>query len=396
VTAWVDRGHYRAGDTVNASFRAQTLDRKPVSGTGKLTLFHIRYDANGTPTETEVESWDLNPNKRGSAEQKLKAAQAGQYRLSYRVTDEAGHGIEGGYLFTVTGQDFNGVAFRFNDLELVTDKREYAPGEKVRVLINTNRIGSTVLLFERPTNGVYLAPHVLRLDGKSTVHELEVKQRDMPNFFLEAMTVSNGAAHTQVREVYVPPVKRVVNVEVLPSEKDYRPGAPATVKLKLTDEEGNPFAGSTVVSIYDKSVEYISGGSNVGSIREFFWKWRRRHSPQSRTSLQRHFAQLLKRGETPMNGIGAFGNLVFEFDKDDWKGLGWPCHRRLRRSHLLTMLPSIHFRGPEVLQGSPRLDPNNSLNRRSAGNSPTPLTGRDRSAPMRMASPRSRSRCRKT
>ena len=30
VFAWVDRGHYRAGDTVKASFHAQTLDQKPV------------------------------------------------------------------------------------------------------------------------------------------------------------------------------------------------------------------------------------------------------------------------------------------------------------------------------------------------------------------------------
>ena len=27
VFAWVDRGHYRAGDTIKASFTAQTLDR---------------------------------------------------------------------------------------------------------------------------------------------------------------------------------------------------------------------------------------------------------------------------------------------------------------------------------------------------------------------------------
>ena len=48
------------------------------------------------------------------------------------------------------------------------------------------------------------------------------------------------------------------------------------MKIKVTDHEQKPFVGSTVVSIYDKSVEYISGGSNVPEIKEFFWKWRRR------------------------------------------------------------------------------------------------------------------------
>src|SRR5205807_928154 len=43
VFAWVNRGHYNAGDTVEASFRAQTLDGKPVTGAGELTLYRISY-----------------------------------------------------------------------------------------------------------------------------------------------------------------------------------------------------------------------------------------------------------------------------------------------------------------------------------------------------------------
>ena len=48
-----------------------------------------------------------------------------------------------------------------------------------------------------------------------------------------------------------------------------------------------------MLSIYDKSVEYISGGSNVADIKEFFWKWRRQHRPYSETNLDRWFANLV-------------------------------------------------------------------------------------------------------
>src|SRR5206468_831734 len=118
--------------------------------------------------------------------------EAGQYRLSYRVTDEKQHTIEGGYVFVVIGQGFDGHEFRFNDIELVTDKKEYEPGERVKLLINTNRIGSTVAMFVRPANGIYLPPKIIRLQGKSTVEEVTVVQRDMPNFFIEAFTISGG------------------------------------------------------------------------------------------------------------------------------------------------------------------------------------------------------------
>ena len=146
-----------------------------------------------------------------------------------------------------------------------------------------------MLLFVRPANGVYLRPKVVRLKGKSFVDEIAVVKKDMPNFFVEAMTISAGKVHTEVKEIVVPPESRVLDVAVKPSAATFKPGEKATVQVKLTDMQGKPFVGSTVLAVYDKSVEYISGGSNVQEIKEFFWKWRRSHSPASETSLERRF-----------------------------------------------------------------------------------------------------------
>ncbi len=312
VFAWVDRGHYRAGDTIHANFHAQTLDHKPIPGKGELTLLRISYNEKSEPVEKAVQTWKLDTDVEGKAYQQIKAADAGQYRLSYKLTDAKNHTIEGGYVFVVGGEGFDGRDFRFNDIELVTDKREYKPGDKVQLLINTNRRDGIVLLFVRPVNGVYLPPRLLRLKGKSIVQEIAVVQKDMPNFFIEAVTVSNAGVHSEVREVIVPPEKRVANVEVKLSQKEFLPGQKATVKVKLTDFFGKPFVGSTVLSIYDKSVEYISGGSNVPEIREFFWKWRRHHWPWTESSLSRSQGELLRKGEIGMSDLGVFGATVVE------------------------------------------------------------------------------------
>ena len=332
VFAWVNRGHYRTGDDILAEFRAQTVDQKPVSGAGELTLFAITYNEKGEPVEKAVQTWKLDTNAEGYARQQMKAAKAGQYRLSYKLpfvvpplggteikTDAKAppkggttNWIEGGYLFVVRGDGFDGKEFRFNDIELVTEKREYAAGEKVRLMINTNKAGGAVLLFLRPTNGVYLPPKLIRLDGKSHVEEIDVVQRDMPNFFVEAVTVADAKVHQEMREIVVPPEKRVLNVAVTPSQDEYKPGSPAKVQVKLTDSTGKPFVGSTVLSIYDKSVEYISGGSNVPEIKEFFWKWRRHHQPQTESSLGRYTYQLLKQNEQGMSDLGVFGGAVVE------------------------------------------------------------------------------------
>jgi uncharacterized protein YfaS (alpha-2-macroglobulin family) len=312
VFAWVNRGHFNAGDTVEASFRAQTLDGKPVTGPGELTLYRVTYNDKSEPVEKAVETWKLETDAEGQAREKIKAAEAGQYRLSYKVTDAKKHTEEGGYVFVVRGEGFDGKDFRFNDVELVTDKREYAPGDKVKLLVNTNRADSAVLLFVRPANGIYLPPKVLRLKGKSTEEEVAVVQKDMPNFFVEAVTVHGGKVHTELREVVVPPEKRIVNVEVLPSATEYRPGQKATIKVKLTDLAGKPFVGSTVLSVYDRSVEYISGGSNVPEIRAFFWNWRRHHNPSGENNVSQWFQNLLRPNEIGMSNLGVFGASVVE------------------------------------------------------------------------------------
>ncbi|HUE70281.1 MAG TPA: alpha-2-macroglobulin family protein, partial [Pirellulaceae bacterium] len=312
VFSWVDRGYYRVGDVINASFLAQTLDQKPVAGKGVLTLLKISYDEKQQPIETPVQKWDLDTGVEGRAEQQIKASAKGQYRLSYVLTDKKEHQIEGGYLFTIIGEGFDGAEFRFSNVELIPNKAEFAPGEKVALQINTDRADSTVLFFVRPTNGVYLPPKVVRMKGKSTLEQLDIVKRDMPNFFVEALTVSGGKVYSETKEIIVPPEKRVLNVAIEPSEKEYKPGQKAKVKVRLTDHTGEGFEGTTVLTIYDKAVEYISGGSNVPDIKEFFWKWRRHHQPQHQDSLAKYSHNIVLPSKPGMGFLGVFGQSVAE------------------------------------------------------------------------------------
>ena len=60
-----------------------------------------------------------------------------------------------------------------------------------------------------------------------------------------------------------------------------------------------------MLAVYDKAVEYISGGSNVPDIKEWFWKWKRSHHPQTESSLDRWFQNLLKPNEVAMQDLGS-------------------------------------------------------------------------------------------
>jgi alpha-2-macroglobulin len=308
VFVWANHGYYRVGDPIRADIQAQTLDHKPVPGKGVAQLDRVKFNADGKPSETPVQTWNIDADAQGHARLEAKASAPGQYRLSYKLTDAKQRTIEGAIVFAVRGEKADEADFRFNDLELVADKREYAPGEKVRLLVNTNRPDSTIYLFLRPMMNAYAKPQVLALKGKSTEVEIGVAQADMPSFYVEAVTIANGRTFTETREIVVPPEKRILNLAVQPTAHDVKPGAKAGLKVKLTDLAGKPVTGSVVLAVYDKSLEYISGGSNATDIRKFFWNWRRYHFPQTESSLTRESWELHKPSETAMGGIGVFSD----------------------------------------------------------------------------------------
>ncbi|OGV56499.1 MAG: hypothetical protein A2X45_03215 [Lentisphaerae bacterium GWF2_50_93] len=310
VYGWVDRGFYQVGDAVNASFAGRTVDGKPVKGEGFLKLMKITYANDGKPSEKTIQSWKVDTNDEGRASQQIKAADKGQFKISYVLKDAKGNSIEGGYIFTVHAQGEPDNDYRFNDIEIVNDMTEYQDGETAKILIRTNQADSTVLFFTRPANSVYLAPKIIRMKGKTAFEEIKISKKDMPNFFVEAVTVSNGKIYTSVKELVVPPEKRVLNVDIFPLKEKYKPGEKAKAKIKVTDFFGKPVTtGSVVVTVYDKSVEYISGGSNVPEIKDFFWKWRRSHNARTESNIDRYFYNLLKEKEVGMQPLGVFGNL---------------------------------------------------------------------------------------
>ncbi len=320
VTTWLDRGYALAGERIQASIAANTLDNRTVKGWLKTALYKVTADKEGKIKEELVRQWDRAALNGEQVMVDFKVDQAGQYRMVSIVTDEKGREVEGAILFTVRGVAGEQGDVVYNDIELITDKRTYAPGETVKLLVNTKRKDSTVLLFFRGTKD----RRIINIKGNSQVIDIPLALADMPNFFVEAMTISDARVHTQVREVIIPPEKRVLNVEVVPNSQKYKPQEKGTVKIKVTDEHGKPVTGDCVLAVYDKSLEYISGGSNVAEIKSFFWKWRRHYNPSYwQRSLDISGGHAVKQGQLDMQYLGVFGqNLGLDVDSVSIAGGG--------------------------------------------------------------------------
>ncbi|MFA6930497.1 MAG: MG2 domain-containing protein, partial [Lentisphaeria bacterium] len=267
--SWTQGGYYKTGVSITASAQLCALNGSPVSGKGTLQLFKIRYNEERLPEETQLQEWAVHTGADGRVTQQLSAAEQGQYRLAWTLSPDSKpkETVQAATVISIYGEAQASSDFRYNALELIPDKSEYAPGDTLRLRVNSEQEDSLVLLFIRPENGSCGRPQYIRLKGKSREILIPISAADMPNFFLEAILVSNGEVHHVLRSIAVPPEKKTLNLQVLPEQSRLQPGEEARIKLQLNDLEGRPFQGNIVVTVYDKSLEYLSGGSNIAAIQ---------------------------------------------------------------------------------------------------------------------------------
>lgn len=306
VTTWLDRGYANVGDKITGTFAARTLDGKEVEGTATAILYATSVDAEGEIVENEVGKW--TPEGKSWT---FVASKAGQYRVAVVFTDKKDRKQEGATVFSVRGApDEKEGNFRYNAIELIPDKKEYRPGDTVNLLVNVDQPDSRVWLFIRPSQGKVGETKIIRIEGQSQIVKIPVTLRDMPNFFIEGVTVADGAVHSVTREIVLPPEKRKLTVEVTPAKDKLKPREKTSLTVRITDFEGKPYQGSAAITIYDKSLEYISGGSNVGKIVPFFWEWKRQYYGQGMDNSQTLYGNHLQMpGTTFMQQLGIFGNM---------------------------------------------------------------------------------------
>jgi len=286
-----DRGYYRPGEEMTIRVRCLTPENAPVKVEGLLTVSSIVFGGpdNARIEEKEIKRWKASTDARGALEFKLRYEKSGQLKIKFEAPDEWGGVVAGYGLVWVCGRDFDGRLYRFNDLELITDKRTYRPGETAHLMINADRAGSTVLFSDDVDNNHLLSWRVLRLNGKQVILDIPIKNHHRPNFFVEATTVSDARVHSQLKRICVPPEQGVVDVTVAADKSEYKPGEKATVKVTARTLDGKAVSAQVVLSAFDKSVLYIQP-EYTPPIARFFHGRLRRHYVQMSTNLHEQFS----------------------------------------------------------------------------------------------------------
>lgn len=288
VSMEADRGYYRPGETVSLSARALRYGGEAVKNReGRFVVSAVRFtgDNGDQVVERPIFDEDATTDETGFASVKWDVEDPGQYRLSFIAKDQRGEEVVGSTLVWVWGPKVDTRTFKFNHLEVITDKRTYAVGETARLLISSNVAGAHVLFSDFVDGGAMEKPRVIQLQGKTTVVDVPITKRHVPNFFVEAVVVGEGKLSEEVREIIVPPPAAELDIELKPSAAEYRAGKPGRLEVITKKPDGTPVAADVAISVFDRSVLYIQP-ELTPDVRKVFWGMKRSHRASSSSSLK--------------------------------------------------------------------------------------------------------------
>ncbi|MBV9469317.1 MAG: hypothetical protein JOZ57_08730, partial [Abitibacteriaceae bacterium] len=263
------RGYYLAGDRVQIEVATRDANEQPFRAAGKMVVYKLEPG----DKEHQVFSEPIETDAQGRAFWTWQADAAGSYRIAYESTDEWGQKVLASTNLWVGGPGLNTTQFRLQGVTIVLDKRYYEEGDTLKALLIADQPDTTVLFTQEAGNEI-LRRDLITITGKSKEITLPVRHEHTPNFALAAALVKNFEVYQTQQEVFVPPTKALINVNVQSSKPEYKPGEKGVFTLKATDWQGKPARAELSMALLDASLFYIQK-DYAPDIRTFYYGERR-------------------------------------------------------------------------------------------------------------------------
>jgi uncharacterized protein YfaS (alpha-2-macroglobulin family) len=249
--AQLDGGWYDPGSQAAVDLNTCTAGGTPLDIAGTLSL--ERIDGNGKSASVRpLEHWPVRTGASGHVRFPFRAGDEGQYRLAFDALDDRRESVRAVVNFWVHGPKFDAQTYRGGALELIPDRRTYQPGQKARILVHTAQSNARLLLWDCFDRFWFES-----VPAHARVLEIPISDREVPNYLIQALLVGGDEFHAEKCELFVPPLRDLVNIELRPDRGVYRPGQMGRLEIRATDRQGHPVAGSLAFTAFDKSLTYL-------------------------------------------------------------------------------------------------------------------------------------------
>ena len=302
ASADAERYVYFQGDTARVMVGARSRDGRPVQTRVRLDFYERRWEKVVRRTEYGDEYPDYETRDRELASATVETNQQGEAAYDYKVeapgyvvikttVEESGRAVmteAGSFWATDRGGEWADVSYPGDgEVVLKPDEKSYRPGETAHVLALLPKEGAHLLVTIELDNVV----KSWRVDapGRGVRIDVPIEATYAPNVSLVVTYVRGGEMYTGELTLSVPARDKILDLQVIPNKKEYRPRETASYTLLARNSDGSPAAGAEVsVGVVDESIYEIQPES-VQDIRQVFYG-RRYNRVQTSFSVNYYFS----------------------------------------------------------------------------------------------------------
>ena len=259
---------YRKGETAQFSVLAKDYDGKPVQTAVRLELIRNSWTQSRRRKEDVIANRDGQTGVDGTAQFDIPMSQAGDLMVRVTSTSPENREVSNSSYVWVPGsnQEMYGAGER--QIKLVPDKKSYKVGETAKVLLVTGVPEAYVLITTEART--IQTKQVIKASGANTTFEVPITADNQPNVYVSATFLKDNNLYQGSKNLSVPAVEQILNVDVEPSKPQFQPGEPASYTITAKDGNGKPVAGEFSIGVVDEAI-YAIRPDNMESISSFFY-----------------------------------------------------------------------------------------------------------------------------
>lgn len=229
---------------------------------------------------TPILTTTVTTDRDGSAVLTWTPEKGGQYQIVASGEDDAGNAISSATYLWVSGGEFIAWPRQNNDrIDLVADKKSYAPGDTAEILIPSPFTGTVEALVTLERGGV-IESSLITLTGNSETLAVPITAEHIPNIFVSVVIVkgvdeSNPVPAMRVGYVQltVDTAEKALTIAVAPSATTLGPGDPITYTLTIKDSAGQPVPNAEVsAALVDKAVLSLADNGLQPMLDVFYYQ----------------------------------------------------------------------------------------------------------------------------
>jgi alpha-2-macroglobulin len=257
----------RVGDTALFNVTAVDYDNHPVATRVHLQLVKRTY-VRGKVETIQGPATDVNTDASGRGQGSLPASLFGSVEVeASATTPESRTVVDSTYLW-VMGSNEESWGGGSRSVQLIADKKSYAPGDTAHLSILSNVDSFHALVIATGNTAEF--QKVIFSPGKALTFDLPITADAQPNLEVTAAFLRNGQLYQASLSVKVPPVQQQLQIDITPAKQVFQPQQTASYDVFARDWQGKPVSADFSFGVVDEAIYSLYPDSSGDMVKKLY------------------------------------------------------------------------------------------------------------------------------